>query len=147
MKELEEINKLQDEDYKRLVGVSKADFQFLLLRLQHLQADDKKRNPMKSRGIKGNLTLEHQLLLTFYYLRHYATFQILGQFFGISESYCCKVYQKISRYLLRILSVSGRKALLDGDLKAIAIDVTEQPIERPVIGQQDYFSGKKNSTR
>ena len=103
MKELEEISKLQDEDYKRLVGVSKADFQFLLMRLQHLQEDDKKRNPMKSRGIKGNLTLEHQLLLTFYYLRHYATFQILGGFFGISESYCCKVYQKISRYLLRIL--------------------------------------------
>jgi hypothetical protein len=35
MKELEEISKLQDEDYKRLVGVSKADFQFLLMRLQH----------------------------------------------------------------------------------------------------------------
>ena len=102
---------------------------------------------MKSRGIKGYLSLEQQLLMTFYYLRHYATFQILGRFFGISESYCCKVYQKISRYLLRILTVSGRKALLDGDLKAIAIDVTEQPIERSVIGQQDYFSGKKNSTR
>jgi Helix-turn-helix of DDE superfamily endonuclease len=147
MKELEEISKLQDEEYKRLVGVSKADFQFLLMRLQQLQEDDKKRNPMKSRGIKGDLSLEQQLLLTFYYLRHYATFQILGRFFGISESYCCKVYQKISRYLLRILSVSGRKVLLDGDLKAIAIDVTEQPIERPAIGQQDYFSGKKNSTR
>jgi len=63
----------------------------------------------------------------------------------MSESYCCKVYQKISRYLLRILSVSGRKALLDGNLKAIAIDVTEQPIECPVIGQQDYFSGKKTA--
>ena len=64
----------------------------------------------------------------------------------MSESYCCKVYQKISRYLLRILSVSGRKALLDGNLKAIAIDVTEQPIECPVIGQQDYFSEKKQHT-
>ena len=69
MKELEEISKLQDEEYKRLVGVSKADFQFLLMRLQQLQEDDKKRNPMKSRGIKGDLSLEQQLLLTFYYLR------------------------------------------------------------------------------
>jgi len=117
------------------------------MRLPHLQEDDKKRNPMKSRGIKGGMSLEQHLLLTVYYLRHYAPFQILGRFLGISESYCGKVYQKISRYLLRILSVSGRKALLDGDLKAIAMDVTEQPIERPVIGQRDYFSGKKNSTR
>ncbi|MFI3219820.1 MAG: hypothetical protein QX189_11975 [Methylococcales bacterium] len=70
----------------------------------------------------------------------------MGRFFGLSESYYGKIYQKIFHYLLRILSVSGRKALLDGDLKAIAIDVTEQPIERPVIVQQDYFSGKKQHT-
>lgn len=72
---------MQDEEYKRLVGVSKADFQFLVRRLQQQQEDDKKRNPMKSRGIKGGLSLEQQLLLTFYYLRHYATYLNTGTIF------------------------------------------------------------------
>ena len=39
------------------------------------------------------------------------------------------------------------KALLDADTKIIAIDVTEQAIERPKKGQKNYYSGKKNSIR
>ena len=32
--------------------------------------------------------------------------------------------------------MKNRKHLLDGDLETIAIDVTEQPIERPTKGQR-----------
>ena len=46
-------------------------------------------------------------------------------------------------YLLKILHISGRKALINLDFEAVVIDVTEQPIERPSIGQKDYYSGKK----
>ena len=145
MKKLEELIELNDDEFKRLVGISNENYQLLLVQLQQLIDEDKERNPMKKRGIKGKLTLGQHLLLTLYYLRHYATFQILGNFFGISESYCCKIYQKISMYLLKILHVSGRKALINSDFEAVVIDVTEQPIERPTIGQKGYYSGKKNS--
>ena len=37
-------------------------------------------------------------------------------------------------------------ALQDGELKEIAIDVTEHPINRPKEGQKEWYSGKKNGT-
>ena len=39
--------------------------------------------------------------------------------------------------------MKNRKHLLDGDLETIAIDVTEQPIERPTKRQCLYYSGKQ----
>ena len=39
--------------------------------------------------------------------------------------------------------MKSRNHLLDGDLETIAIDVTEQPIERPTTRQRAYYSGKK----
>ena len=39
--------------------------------------------------------------------------------------------------------MKSRKHLLDGDLETIAIDVTEQPIERPTTRQRAYYSSKK----
>ncbi len=41
---------------------------------------------------------EDRLLLTLYYLRHYPTFANLGDIFGISESYCCKIYNDFMGY-------------------------------------------------
>ena len=39
--------------------------------------------------------------------------------------------------------MKSRNHLLDGDLETIAIDVTEQPIERPTKRQCLYYSGKQ----
>ena len=39
------------------------------------------------------------------------------------------------------------KDLLNPDVEVIAIDVTEQPIERPTKNQKDYYSGKKKDIR
>jgi len=41
----------------------------------------------------------------------------------------------------------GKAALQDGELKEIAIDVTEHPINRPKEGQKEWYSGKKKDTR
>jgi hypothetical protein len=37
----------------------------------------------------------------------------------------------------------NRKALLEDSTATLVIDVTEQPIERPVKGQKAFYSGKK----
>jgi hypothetical protein len=99
---------------------------------------------MKNRGLSSKkLSLQDKVLLTFYYLRHYYTFDELGPLFGISESYACKLYHRYLDILVRILNLPGRKALLDDNLQAIILDVTEQPIERPAARQRDDYSGKK----
>ena len=86
---------------------------------------------MKKRGQKSQLRLLERLLLTFTYLRCNPTFARLGSEFGTSASYANKIYHQILDVLSKVLPMKSRKHLLDGNLETIAIDVTEQPIERP----------------
>lgn len=83
------------------------------------------------------------MLLTLYYLRHYPTLINLAAVFGISESYCHKVYTRTARLLAKVEKCPNRKALLEDPAATLAIDVSEQPIERPVKNQKAYYSGKK----
>ena len=144
MKRYSSMNSLSPTEFKRTVGISKENFQELLEKLTNHLKEQKEIDPMKKRGKKGGLVLGDRLLLTLYYLRNYTTFLILGQIFGISESYSNKIFHHISQLLVKLLHVSNRKALMDNDLDTIIIDVTEQPIERPEKQQKDYYSGKKN---
>ncbi|MBF0238257.1 MAG: transposase [SAR324 cluster bacterium] len=138
-----EMKNIREEEFKRSVGISSTQFESLLSSIKQYIEESRQKNPMKRRGISGALTLEDKLLLTLYYLRHYATFSMLGQGFGISESYANKVYHSISSMLLKVLHVPGPKTLMDEKLECILIDVSEQPIERPSQGQKEYYSGKK----
>ncbi|WP_232463718.1 transposase family protein [Methylovulum psychrotolerans] len=62
------------EEYKRLVGLSKEDFQHLNSKLCVYIGEQKALSPLTRRGRKDSkLTTEDRLLLTLYYLRHYPT--------------------------------------------------------------------------
>ncbi len=82
-------------------------------------------------------------MLTIYYLRHYPTFANLADVFDISESYCHKIYSRYSRILVKVETLPNRKNLLEIPPDTLIIDVTEQPIERPVKGQKPSYSGQK----
>ncbi len=83
------------------------------------------------------------MLLTLYSLRHYPTFINLAAIFGISESYCHKVYARTARLLAKVEKLPNRKVLLEDPAATLVIDVSEQPIERPVKNQIAYYSVKK----
>lgn len=132
------------EEFMRTVGLSKEDFQSLNNKLAAHIDTQKTLNPMTKRGRKDSkLALEDRLLLTLYYLRHYPTLINLAAVFGISESYCHKIYTRTARMLARIEKLPNRKALLADPATALIIDVSEQPIERPIKSQEAYYSGKK----
>jgi hypothetical protein len=81
------------------------------------------------------------------YLRTYDTLLNIGFQFGVSESYAQKRYTFTKMLLLRCLNLPDEQALKDaisGD--KVAVDVTEQAIERPLENQKDYYCGKKSST-
>jgi hypothetical protein len=105
----------------------------------------KAEKPIRRRGRKSSLSIEDQLLLTLIYLRQYHTFLQLGEMFSISESYASKRYEFISSQLLKVLDVPNQKSLEKEDL-TVLMDVTEQPVERPVKQQKQYYSGKKRCT-
>jgi len=132
------------DKFKRQVGLSKEEFDALHEKLRAYIDQQKALNPLKKRGRKDSkLRLEDRLLLTLYYLRHYPTLINLGAVFGISESYCHKVYSRTARLLAKIEKLQGRKTLLADPTATLILDVSEQPIERPVTGQKAFYSGKK----
>jgi AraC-like DNA-binding protein len=136
------------EEYLRLVGLSPEDFLHLKRKLSDYLDEQKALNPLTRRGRKDSkLALEDRLLLTLYYLRHYPTLINLAAVFGISESYCHKVYNRTARMLAKVEKLPNRKTLLEDPAAILAIDVSEQPIERPVKNQQAFYSGKKTATR
>ena len=138
-----ELTNLNEDIFKRTIGISRTHFEDLHFLVEQYIQESKEKNPMQKRGVSGELVLGDKLLLTLYYLRHYATFSVLGQRFGISESYANKIYHRISSILVKLLHVPGRQSLMDDKLECILIDVSEQPIERPTKGQRAYYSGKK----
>jgi hypothetical protein len=132
------------EEFLRTVGLSPEDFLHLHGKLAAYLDEQKTLNPLTRRGRKDSkLALEDRLLLTLYYLRHYPTLINLAAVFNISESYCHKIYSRTARILVKIEKLPNRKALLENPAVTVVIDVSEQPIERPVTNQKAYFSGKK----
>jgi len=132
-------------EFTRLVGVNYGAFQIILEKLNLQIARFKAEKPIRRRGRKSSLSIEDQLLLTLIYLRQYHTFLQLGEMFSISESYANKRYEFISSQLLKVLDVPNQKTLEKEDL-TVLMDVTEQPVERPVKQQKQYYSGKKRCT-
>lgn len=101
----------------------------------------------RRQGRKSSLNLPNQLLICILYLRNYDTFINLGMQFGISESYAQKRFNFTKMILLRCLELPDELSLKDTlQTNLVAVDVSEQPIERPVKHQEKYYSGKKNTT-
>ena len=133
------------DKYLRKIGLSLAQFHYLLLIIENAIQVDHDRHPMKKRGLQSkHMTTEKKLLLTLTYLRHYPTFLNLGDIFKISESYAHKIYHKFAKYLISVIHIEKIDSLSWDNVETVIIDAAEQPIERAVKKQKGYYSGKKN---
>jgi len=136
------------KDFLRLVGVSIGTFQIILEKFKKEILVYKSEHWARNKGRKSSISIENQLLMCFQYLRNYDTFLNIGIQFGISESYTQKRYEFSKMILLRCLDLPDELSLKEGlETNLIAIDATEQTIERPVEHQQEYYSGKKSNIR
>jgi len=134
--------------FTRLVGVNHGTFAIILAKVESEYKKYLNEKPKRKSGVQCSLSLADQLLLTLLYMRNYETLLKIGSDFGISESYTQKRYTFIKKLLLRCLDVPDEQSLKDAiSGNQIAIDVTEQAIERPLKNQEDYYSGKKKRTR
>ena len=141
---LETVKSCVGKKFRRKVGIRRRTFRQIYKRVRAYLDQEQSRQPLSRRGKKSTaLTLSEKLLLTFVYWRQYPTFEELGDMFGISESYANKLYHRYLDILVQVLRLPGKKALLDENIQAILLDVTEQPIERPTRKQRQFYSGKK----
>lgn len=144
MRCFESLKSLTPAEFLRDVGLTLEQFLTVRDQVVAVMTAERTRYPIKNRGKQvSRLTVEDKLLLMLTYVRHYPTFQQLGRQFGISESYAHKLYERYRDMLIRLVRLPGHKAGLMPGLRALFLDVTEQPLERPTRRQQAYYSGKK----
>ena len=111
-------------------------------------------------GRNHDLTWQNQFLLTLVWLRLYPTYEVLGYFFGISDSSAHRIVKRCLPVLAVIGHTEIRRSQAHAARKrgydlgaifdqipglAVIVDAFEQAIEKP--SQQDeadqYYSGKK----
>ena len=138
---LKKVEKLKPKKFKRRFGVTKKTYALLV------EIVKKNKKQKKKRGRNPKLTVEEQVLVTLQYLREYRTYFHISEDWNISESTVCRIVHKTEKIWLNsgYFSLPGKKELMkkENGIKAILIDVTESPIERPIKGQRIYYSGKK----
>jgi len=125
----ETVKGLSGGVFRRLVGVKRTTFEFMLKILSIQYALDHEFG-----GAPSRLSLEDKLLMTLCYWREYRTYLHLGISYGYSESQTFKIIRWVEDTLIKSgsLTVPGKKKLYELDKQAvILIDVTESPIERP----------------
>lgn len=129
--------------FMRLHGISYASLSMFLGKAEVYIKAQKQVKPI---GRRASIDVANQLLLTLVYLRQYITFLSLGHQFGISESYAYKRYCFMRHILMQVLDLPDSKQLsLQMLTDKVGLDVSEQPIERPLQGQRQYYSGKKKT--
>jgi hypothetical protein len=144
MQPYNDIINYSSERFLRTTGIRQENFSDLSDKVEQYIEQEKQLNPLKRRGrTDSKLSLQDRILIVLYYLRHYSTFQILSSVFGIQESYCQKIYSRYVRVIAEVNKLPNRLELIDNKRELLVIDVSEQPIERPVKHQKKYYSGKK----
>lgn len=143
----EKAAKLNDENFKEIIGVKKGTFDAMVKILKDAYAA----RPKKWRGgRKKKLSVEEQLILTLKYYRYYITQKALAFEFGVGEATVCDTIRWVEDTLIKngTFSLPGKKTLLEDDsIEVVLVDVTECPIERPQKNSESTIPAKRRGTR
>lgn len=99
-------------------------------------------------GRPCKLSIEAQVLVTLEYWREYRTYFHISTDWTVSEATICRIVHRIENALIQSgkFRLPGKKRLFKGfgnPPRAVVMDVTEMPIERPKRRQKRFYSGKK----
>ena len=125
-----EVDKTNDEDFKRLVGVRKDTYRAMVEIHSKALLDNKKH---KNLGRPRALNPENEILLTLTYYREYRTYLSTAQSYKVDESTAFRVIHTVEKNLIQHpdFQLPGKKVLREERDSALIIDVTESQIERP----------------
>lgn len=147
MNKYENLKKLKEDKFKRLVGVKKATFERML------KVYEKYHKKKKFQGGRPNkLKEEDQIVLMLEYYREYRSMAHIAFDYGIAESSVSRIIKEVEGVMIKSgeFSLPSKRELYKGggvELSYIMIDATESPIQRPKKKQKRYYSGKKKDTQ
>ena len=147
MNAYEKIQKLGNKEFKRITGVTRELFEKMLSVLREEYAKDH-----IGGGAKGQ-PIELRLTLALEYWREYRTYEHMANDHQLPKSTINEMvlwveYRLSDREEFQLQDLKERfKPGEENDIEIIIVDVEEQPVERPKVGQEQSYSGKKNATR
>ena len=133
MNKYEKVNRLNDKEFKRVVGVKKEIFEKMIKVYKTKRAEIK--SEFGVGGRKPKLIDEDKVLMMLEYYREYRTFLHMSVDYGVSESTTQRVVNEVEIILIKSgeFSLPSKKALYGDDIELdfVVVDVTEMPIQRP----------------
>jgi predicted HTH transcriptional regulator len=144
MNHYEKTKRLNDADFKQIIGVKREIFAEMV----NILIDNYLKKHAKG-GRKPKLTIEEQLLMTLKYLRQYVTQKELAYEFEVGEATIHDTIVWVEDTLVKSekFKLPGKKTLLEDDsIEVILVDVTECPIERPKKNKENGIPEKRKGT-
>ena len=140
------VNKLEDKEFKRIVGVSRYTFKEMVkvVRKHYLE---RKSNGGTIRSLSAN----DEVLMMLEYYREYRTFAHLGIDYGVSESTAHYVVTKIEKILIKDsqFHLETLKHTLPtedvNNIDVVVVDVTESQCERPKKNKKNIIQEKRKN--
>ena len=147
MRKIDKFEKVNEESFKRLVGVKRATFEVMVEEYKKAEVERKKEH--KIGGRKPKLCEEDRVLFMLEYYREYRTLYHMGIDYGISEGQASKLVRDVENVLIKSgkFSLPSKRALYEAknEIEFIIIDATESPIERPKKSNKTIIQGKRNN--
>jgi len=143
----EKIEKLKDNEFKLITGVTREVF------YKMLEVLNKKYFEEHLLGGQPGLSAELRLTLALEYWREYRSFRHMANDHQICKSSINNAVLWVENVLIdsdefKLKELKEQfKPGEESEIKVIIVDVEEQPIERPKYEQKASYSGKKNVTQ
>jgi len=147
MRKIDKFENINDECFKRVVGVKRETYKSMVL--IYKEAEEKRKEGHKIGGRKPKLCEEDRVLFMLEYYREYRTLAHMGIDYGISEGQGSKLVRDVESVLIKSgkFSLASKRVLYeaDNDIEFIIIDATESPIQRPKKSKRSTTQGKRSN--
>lgn len=143
------VKNLQEEQFKRLVGVKPATFEKMVSEAKRINKAEVQKTLGKKRGPKEKLNWYDKVLMMLMYYREYRTFAHVGSSYNISEAQCWRIVTTMEQWLIesKLFHVPGKRKLTQSDMdwEVAIVDVSEHPIERPKKNRGGIIQEKRKN--
>jgi len=149
MRKVDKFEKVNEESFKRLVGVKRSTYEEMVK--EYKKAEEERKKGHKVGGRKAKLCEEDRVLFMLEYYREYRTLYHMGIDYGISEGQASKVVRDVESVLIKSgkFSLASKRVLYESDseIEFVIIDATESPIQRPKKSKSDTIQGRRSNIR
>lgn len=140
-----QVKNLKPTEFKRLCGVYPETFQ------EMVKVVAAEKILQKKTGRPSKVSVEDQILMTLTYWREYRTYFHIGTSLGVDETTALRIIRKVEDILIQsgLFNLPGKKAMQSPKtlIETVAVDVTEQEIERPKKNKKTTIAASENVIR